>query len=69
MLEHLEKFYRDDLYNLDGNNFDKFYIGGVCIDFILVELVLMIIQVLLPGEKNLDELDVAVGGFSVYPIW
>ena len=20
-------------------------------------------------EKNLDELDIAVGGFSVYPIW
>ena len=33
VLEHLEKFYCDDLYNIDGNNFDK---------FILVELVLMI---------------------------
>ena len=27
-----EKFYCDNLYNLDGNNFDKFHIGGVGID-------------------------------------
>ena len=40
----------------------------------LALFVLMIIQVLLPGGergdlKNLDEFDVAVGGFSFYPIW
>ena len=53
MLEHLEKSYCDNLYNLDGNNFDEFHIGGVCIEnFILVELVLMIIQVLLPGGER-----------------
>ena len=32
VLEHLEKFYCDNLYNLDGKNFDKFYICGVGID-------------------------------------